>query len=281
MADLKGKEIALQLNEKLKLEVLELTKIHRAPKLAIILVGNHPASLSYIKGKLSAAKAVGIIAELHQLDENTSQENVLKTIQVLNDDHDVDGMILQLPLPDHLNERNLIDAISQNKDADGFHTINQGKLYQSLEGIVPATPLGIIKLIDEYSIDVKGMNAVIIGRSNIVGFPIARLLMDRGATITICHSKTQDISMYTKQADIIVIAVGRPKLLTSDMVKDGSIVIDVGINRVDGKLVGDADYETLRHKTNWITPVPKGVGPMTIHGLLSNTLSLYKLHVKI
>lgn len=177
MADLKGKEIALQLNERLKAEVLELTKTHRAPKLAIILVGNHPASLSYIKGKLGAAKAVGIIAELHQLDENTSQENVLKIIQALNDDHDVDGMILQLPLPDHLNERTLIDAISQNKDADGFHTINQGKLYQSLEGIVPATPLGIIKLIDEYSIDVKGMNAVIIGRSRLLRQP--RLLHAR------------------------------------------------------------------------------------------------------
>ena len=281
MSLLKGKDVAVELNNALKVEIDTICSNKRKPKLAIVLVGNHPASLSYIKGKLSAAKSVGIIAELYQLEETSKQSDVLDVIEKLNNDDEVDGMILQLPLPKHLDERLLIDAISQHKDADGFHTMNQGMLYQSLSGIVPATPLGIIKLLEHYQIDVKGLNAVIIGRSNIVGFPVARLLMDRGATITVCHSKTKDLTSHTLAADIIVVAVGKAKTLKEEMVKQGVIIIDVGINRVDGKLVGDVDFETVHKKASWITPVPKGVGPMTIHGLLSNTLTLYKMHVKI
>lgn len=281
MAILNGKEVSKTLNLRLKKEVEALKVLHRAPKLSIILVGENPASLSYIKGKLKASKRVGIEAELHQLEETVSQDEVISLIQSLNNDDTVDGMILQLPIPKHLDERLLIDAISRHKDADGFHTINQGRLYQSLSGMVPATPLGIMTLIDHNKIDLKGMNAVVIGRSNIVGFPIARLLMDRGATITVCHSKTKDIAIHTKQADIIVVAVGRPKMLKEYMVKEDVIIIDVGINRVDGKLVGDADFENLEQKASFITPVPGGVGPMTIHGLLSNTVKLYKMHVKI
>ena len=281
MSLLKGKDVAVELNNALKVEIDKICLNKRKPKLAIILVGNHPASLSYIKGKLSAAKSVGIITELFQLEETSKQPDVLEVIEKLNNDDEVDGMILQLPLPKHLDERLLIDAISQHKDADGFHTVNQGRLYQSLSGIVPATPLGIIKLLEYYQIDVKGLNAVIIGRSNIVGFPVARLLMDRGATITVCHSKTKDLTSHTLAADIIVVAVGKAKMLKEEMVKQGVIVIDVGINRVDGKLLGDVDFEAIHKKASWITPVPKGVGPMTIHGLLSNTLTLYKMHVKI
>lgn len=281
MSLLKGKDVAVELNNALKIEIDTICLNKRKPKLAIVLVGNHPASLSYIKGKLSAANSVGIIAELYQLEETSKQSDVLDVIEKLNNDVEVDGMILQLPLPKHLDERLLIDAISQHKDADGFHTVNQGMLYQSLSGIVPATPLGIIKLLEYYQIDVKGLNAVIIGRSNIVGFPVARLLMDRGATITVCHSKTKDLTSHTLAADIIVVAVGKAKMLKEEMVKQGVIIIDVGINRVDGKLVGDVDFEAVHKKASWITPVPKGVGPMTIHGLLSNTLTLYKMHVKI
>lgn len=278
---LNGKEVSIKLNHQIKQEIDALTKKNRYPKLAIILVGSHPASLSYIKGKLKAASSVGILAELFQINENATNDEVLTVINDLNNDNQIDGMILQLPLPKQLDERKLIHAISHDKDADGFHTLNQGNLYQSIQGIIPATPLGIMKLLEAYDINVSGMNAVVIGRSNIVGFPVARLLMDRGATITVCHSKTKNIEMYTKQADIVVIAVGKPNMLTGDMVKKGTIIIDVGINRVDGKLVGDAKYDSFDNIASWMTPVPGGVGPMTIHGLLSNTLELYKKHVKI
>jgi methylenetetrahydrofolate dehydrogenase (NADP+)/methenyltetrahydrofolate cyclohydrolase len=278
---LNGKETSITLNDALKDEIKTLTKDERQPKLAVILVGNHPASLSYIKGKLKAASRVGIETELFQLGNDASNDDVLAVIENLNKDDAVDGMILQLPLPKQLHERKLIEAISQYKDADGFHTFNQGNLYQSIPGIVPATPLGIMKLLKAYDINVSGMNAVVIGRSNIVGFPTARLLMDRGATVTICHSKTKNIDMYTKEADIIVVAVGKPNMLMGNMIKKDAIIIDVGINRVNGKLIGDANFESIKDRTSWITPVPGGVGPMTIHGLLSNTVELYKKHVKI
>ena len=217
---------------------------------------------------------------MHHLDENVSELDLKALIVNLNQDDTVDGILLQLPIPKHLDEDLLIDLISKDKDADGFHVVNQGYLYQKKKTIYPATPKGIMTLVDTYDINVKGMNAVIIGRSNIVGFPVARLLMDQGATITVCHSKTKDVGFHTRNADIVVVAAGRPHILTKDMVKEGAVVIDVGVNRVDGKLIGDADFEDLREICSYITPVPGGVGPMTIHSLLENTFELYMNHVK-
>jgi methylenetetrahydrofolate dehydrogenase (NADP+)/methenyltetrahydrofolate cyclohydrolase len=278
---LNGKETALHLNVELKVRIQEDLKTQRAPHLAIILIGSHPASLSYIKGKLSAAKLVGIQATLHQFDDNVSHELVLNQIKKLNQDHEVDGMILQLPLPKHLDEVMLTQAIDVSKDADGFHVLNQGLLYQGKPSVKPATPYGITLLLKAYGIDVLGKHAVIIGRSNIVGFPIARLLMDLGATITVCHSKTKDLSYYTKQADILIVSVGKPHLINKNMIKKDVVILDVGINKVDDKLVGDVDFDDVYHSVSAITPVPGGIGPMTIHALLLNTYHLYEKNVKI
>lgn len=277
---LDGKKVSRERNLDLKIKIEDaIIKYQRKPKLAIILVGNNPASQSYVKGKKKACELVGIENQMHHLDESISEKELRDLIINLNQDKSVDGILLQLPIPKHLNEDELIDLISKDKDADGFHVINQGYLYQKKKTIYPATPKGIMTLLKTYDIDVKGMNAVVIGRSNIVGFPVARLLMDQGATITVCHSKTKDVSFHTKQADIIIVAAGRPHILTKDMVKKGAIVVDVGVNRVDDKLIGDADFEDLKDICSYITPVPGGVGPMTIHSLLENTFELYLNHV--
>ena len=278
---LDGKLVSKNRNNELKKEIEKATEIyHRAPKLAIILVGDNPASLSYVKGKKKACEFVGIINEMHHLEKTVTEEDLKSLIIDLNNDETVDGILLQLPIPKHLDEDMLIDLISKDKDADGFHVVNQGYLYQKKKTIYPATPKGIMTLLKTYDIDVKGMHAVIIGRSNIVGFPVARLLMDQGATITVCHSKTKDVGFHTRQADIIVVAAGRPHMLTKDMVKKDAIVIDVGVNRVDGKLIGDADFDDLKDICSHITPVPGGVGPMTIHSLLENTFELYMDHIE-
>jgi methylenetetrahydrofolate dehydrogenase (NADP+)/methenyltetrahydrofolate cyclohydrolase len=277
---LDGKALSIKRNLELKEKIEEIvSNNHRSPKLAIILVGNNPASLSYVKGKKRACDLVGIKHDMHHLDENISQKELEELIKNLNEDDSVDGILLQLPIPKHLDDSLLIDMISKDKDADGFHVINQGYLYQKKKTIYPATPKGIMTMLKAYDINLLGMNAVVIGRSNIVGFPVARLLMDQGATITVCHSKTKDISMYTRQADIIVVATGRPHILTKDMVKKGAIVVDVGVNRVDGKLIGDADFSDLKEICSYLTPVPGGVGPMTIHSLLENTFELYLDHI--
>lgn len=277
---LDGKSVSRKRNLELKAKIEKaITTYKRAPKLAIILVGDNPASLSYVKGKKKACELVGIINEMYHLSANISENELKSLIEKLNDDESVDGILLQLPIPDHLNDDLLIDLISKDKDADGFHVVNQGYLYQKKKTIYPATPKGIMTLLRTYNIDVLGMNAVIIGRSNIVGFPVARLLMDQGATITVCHSKTKDVGFHTRNADIIVVAAGRPHMLKKDMVKDGAIVIDVGVNRVDGKLIGDADFDDISDKCSFLTPVPGGVGPMTIHSLLENTFELYMNHV--
>ena len=281
MEVLSGRKASKDLKEILKQKVDEAKqKYQKTPCLAVILVGNNPASLSYIKGKKRACEKVGIDYKLYHLEENVTQEVLEKTIVSLNENDDVDGMILQLPIPKHLDENYLIDLIDRDKDADGFHVINQGYLYQKKKTIAPATPKGIMELLDFYEIDVMGMNATVIGRSNIVGFPVARMLMDKGATITVCHSKTKDLAMHTKHADLIVLAVGRPHLLQKDMVKPGVIIIDVGTNRIDGHLVGDANFADLMTIDGKITPVPGGVGPMTIYGLLANTFELYLNHQK-
>jgi methylenetetrahydrofolate dehydrogenase (NADP+)/methenyltetrahydrofolate cyclohydrolase len=278
---LDGKKVSKERNLKLKEDIQEAVETYkRPPKLAIILVGNNPASLSYVKGKNKACKLVGILNDMYHLDENISENELKDLITTLNNDDQVDGILLQLPIPKHLDEDMFIDLIKREKDADGFHVINQGYLYQKKKTIYPATPKGIMTLLDTYEIDLKGMHAVVIGRSNIVGFPVARLLMDRGATITVCHSKTKDLGYHTRQADIIVAAVGKPKIVTKDMVKPGAVIIDVGVNRVDGKLIGDVDFHALEDVASYMTPVPGGVGPMTIHSLLENTFELYIEHVK-
>lgn len=278
---LDGKKISKERNLKLKEDIQKAIDTYkRPPKLAIILVGNNPASLSYVKGKNKACKLVGIENEMYHLDETVSEKELKTLIEQLNHDKNVDGILLQLPIPKHLDEDMFIDLISREKDADGFHVVNQGYLYQKKKTIYPATPKGIMTLLDTYAIDPKGMHAVIIGRSNIVGFPVARLLMDRGATITVCHSKTKDLRYHTRQADLIVAAVGKPKIVKKDMVKKDAIIIDVGVNRVEGKLVGDVDFEGLKDLVSFMTPVPGGVGPMTIHSLLENTFELYLDHVK-
>ena len=213
----------------------------------------------------------------HKLPETTTQSELLALIKLLNNDDSIDGILVQLPLPKHIDTNAILEAIDPNKDVDGFHPINVGKLNSGLDGFVPCTPLGIMELFKAYNIDVSGKNAVVIGRSNIVGKPMAALLLNAGATVTIAHSKTKDLASVCKNAQIIVVAVGKPNFLKADMVSDGAIVIDVGINRLDsGKLVGDCDYESVAPKCSMITPVPGGVGPMTIAMLLSNTLKSAK-----
>lgn len=277
---LDGFRVANERNLALKVKIDELVKQgKRKPSLSIILIGNNPASLSYVKGKGKACELVGINHKLYTLEENIEEKDLVQLIKNLNMDDSVDGILLQLPIPKHLDDNMLIDLISKDKDADGFHVINQGNLYQKKRTIKPATPKGIMSLLETYNINVSGMNAVIIGRSNIVGFPVARLLMDAGATITICHTKTKDLSFHTKQADLLVVSAGRPMVVTKDMVKQGSIVVDVGVNRVDGKLVGDVDFEGIKEVASYLTPVPKGVGPMTINALLENTFELYLKHI--
>ena len=278
---LDGFSVANERNLKLKNLVDEHQRNNeRLPKLAIILIGDNPASLSYVKGKGKACAVAGILHELHHLEEDVSFEKVSSLIDSLNQDPTVDGMILQLPIPPHLDEETLINMIKKEKDADGFHVINQGNLYQKRPTIEPATPKGIMTLLAHYNIKISGLNAVIVGRSNIVGFPVARLLMDQGATITVCHRQTKDLAFHTKQADLLVVASGKPHLIQKDMVKKGAIVVDVGVNRVDGKLVGDVDFEAIKDDCSYITPVPKGVGPMTINALLENTYKLYLSHTK-
>jgi methylenetetrahydrofolate dehydrogenase (NADP+) / methenyltetrahydrofolate cyclohydrolase len=277
---LDGLKVATERNLSLKVSIDEIVKkTNRKPSLSIILVGNNPASLSYVKGKGKACELVGIEHKLYTLDENVNEEELVDLIQKLNKDNQVDGILLQLPIPKHLNDNMLIDLISKDKDADGFHVINQGNLYQKKQTIKPATPKGIMSLLESYNINVSGMHAVVVGRSNIVGFPVARLLMDAGATITVCHTKTKDLSFHTKQADLLVVSAGRPMVVTKEMVKPGAVVVDVGVNRVDGKLVGDVDFEGIKEIASYLTPVPKGVGPMTINALLENTYELYLKHI--
>lgn len=278
---LDGKKIANECNLELKKKIgNDISKYKRAPSLAIILIGENPASQSYVKGKGKACKLVGIKHELFQLDKEITGKELSSLIESLNNDDKIDGILLQLPIPNHLDDAKYIDLISKDKDADGFHVINQGYLYQKKPTVYPATPKGIMTLLNTYEIKISGMEAVIIGRSNIVGFPIARLLMDAGATITVCHRQTKDLAAHTKRADIIIASAGRPELVTKDMVKLGAIVVDVGVNRVNGKLVGDVDFESVSQVASYLSPVPRGVGPMTINALLENTYDLYLKHVK-
>ena len=274
---LNGKEFSKKLKNNLKIEVENLKKeTNQTPGLTIILVGNNPASEIYVRNKVKDATNCGINANLIRFDETISEQELIDEVIKLNNDDTCHGLIVQLPLPKHINEQVIIDTISPDKDVDGFGILNKGKLFSGLESIESATPKGIMKLLEEYNIDPKGKHAVIVGRSNIVGKPMAIMLLNKHATVTICHSRTENLSEITKQADILVVAIGKPKFITKDMVKEGAVVIDVGTNRVDDKLVGDVDFENVDPITSYITPVPGGVGPLTIASLLENTVIAFK-----
>jgi len=268
-----GKEIAKKIREEIKKEV---DKLGKTPGLAVVLVGENPASQVYVNMKEKDSKEVGFYSEKHVLKSDTEFGELIALVNQLNNDPKIHGMLVQLPLPDSLEDQLVIDAIRPEKDSDGFHPINMGNLMIGLPGSVPCTPKGIITLIESTGESIEGKHAVVVGRSNIVGKPIAMLLLQKNATVTICHSRTKDLAKITKDADILVAAVGRPNFITADMIKKDSIVIDVGINRVDGKLVGDVEFESAKKVAGHITPVPGGVGPMTRACLLQNTLEQMK-----
>lgn len=243
------------------------------PGLAAVLVGDNPASDIYVRNKRKACEKVGIYSEEHRLPGNTTEEELLELVSGLNNDDKIHGILVQLPLPEQIDDANILRAITPSKDVDGFHPENVGLLVSGNPRFVSCTPYGIIKMLDYYNIDIKGKEAVIVGRSNIVGKPVSMLLLHRHATVTICHSRTKDLGEVTRRADILVAAIGRANMITEDMVKEGAVVIDVGINRKDdGKLTGDVDFDNVKNKASYITPVPGGVGPMTITMLLWNTL---------
>ena len=275
---LDGKKCSQEILDKIKEKVDALKNSNkRVPGLAVIIVGNNPASKIYVNSKVKACEKVGFYSKAIFLDENISQAELLENIQALNNDENIDGILVQLPLPKHLNEDEICNAIDTSKDVDGFKAENLGKVMLGKEdGMVPCTPQGIMYLLDSIKdINLYGMSGVVIGRSNIVGKPISSLLINRGVTTTVCNSRTKNIEDVLRNADIIVAALGKPKFLKENMVKEGAIIIDVGINRVDGKLCGDVDFENVSKLASFITPVPGGVGPMTIAMLLNNTLRAY------
>ena len=269
-----GKEVA----EKIKLQVKEEIKsLGKDVTLAVVIVGDNPASKVYVNNKKKACKLVGIQSLEYGLPESTSEDELLSLIDRLNNYNYVDGILVQLPLPRHINTDMVIERINPEKDVDGFTAINTGKLWLGQYDIAPCTAIGVIELLDYYNIDIAGKHCVIVGRSNIVGKPVAALMLERNATVTVCHSKTQNLYDITRTADILITAVGKPKFITRDMVKDGAVVIDVGINRDEnGKLYGDVDFENVKDKTTAITPVPGGCGPMTVAMLVKNTLEAAK-----
>ena len=272
-----GKELAKNIRLRLKEEVDELKNADIHPKLAVIMVGNDKASKVYVKNKSKACNEVGIEYEEHLLPETTKMDELLELIEKLNNDETVHGILVQSPLPQGLDANIAFRTISPKKDVDGFNPINVGKLSLNQDCFVSCTPYGIIKMLEAYNIEIQGAHAVIIGRSNIVGKPLAKCLLNKNATVTVCHSKTKNLPEVTKQADILIAAIGKPKFITADMVKEGATVIDVGINRLDdGKILGDTDFENIKDKVNYITPVPGGVGPMTIAMLMYNVVKASK-----
>lgn len=254
----------------------EVSRIKEDIMLAILMVGKNPASEVYVSNKEKACEQVGIKTRIYQFDENISQKEIIKTIEECNNDEKVTGILVQLPLPSHLNSDTILDTIDPDKDVDGLNIVNQGKLQKGLPCIEPATPKGVITLLKNNNIELAGKNVVIIGRSYLVGRPLAALFLKENATVTICHSKTNNLKDITKKADILCAAIGKPKYITEDMVKRDVIVVDIGINRVAGKLCGDVDFEKVSEIASYISPVPKGVGPMTIASLLQNVMTCYK-----
>lgn len=277
-----GKKVSAEVRVCLAKEVKELKeKTGRVPGLATVLVGDDPASAVYVRNKNKICRELGFKSFEQKLSLDTSEAKLLKLIKELNSNNDIHGILVQLPLPNQIDSEKILQAIDPNKDVDGFHPINVGKLVVGNALLTPCTPSGIIKLLDHYEIDISGKHAVILGRSNIVGKPISMLLLQRNATITICHSRTKNLEGITRSADILVAAIGRANFVTENMVSKGAIVIDVGINRVDGKLTGDINFEPVSKKASYITPVPGGVGPMTIALLMENTLKAFKKSIDI
>lgn len=282
MVKIDGKAFSQVILEKIKEEHNQLKeKYGKQAGLAVVIVGSNPASQVYVRNKMKACENVGFYSENIELDENISEEELLQEINKLNKNDRINGILVQLPLPSHINELKIIDSIFPEKDVDGFHVANIGKMVIGDEtGFLSCTPYGIMQLLEEYKIEIAGKDAVIIGRSNIVGKPMALMLIQKGATVQVCNSRTKDLRKKLNDADIIIVAAGVPKLLKKEDVKEGAVVIDVGINRVDGKICGDVDYEEVVEKASYITPVPGGVGPMTIASLIKNTFKSYKNSLK-
>lgn len=278
---LDGKKIAEQLTEIVKRDVAKFEAARSIkPGLTVIIVGENPASKVYVNRKHKACEELGIASEVVRLPETTSEEQLLQEIDRLNGDNRVNGILVQLPLPKHINSELVLERISPLKDVDGFHPVNVGNLTIGKEGLVPCTPYGVIKMLEISGISVEGKRAVVLGRSNIVGKPMTMLLMSRNATVTVCHSRTKDLAAVCREGDILVAAIGKPEFVTKDMVKPGAIVIDVGINRVGDKLVGDVKFDEVQEVAGYITPVPGGVGPLTIGMLLHNTLKAAELQLE-
>ena len=274
---LKGKEFAQKTREKLKEEVTTLKEKGINPKLAVIMVGDDSASQIYVRNKSKVCNEIGIEFDEYLLPEKTKQKELLELIEKLNDDKTINGILLQSPIPQHLDINEAFRTISPEKDVDGFHPTNVGKLVLGQDTFISCTPFGIMKIFEDYNINLEGKNAVVIGRSNIVGKPMSQCLLNKNATVTICHSRTKNLPEITKQADVVVAAIGKPCFVTADMVKKDAIVIDVGINRgEDGKIKGDVDFENVKEKASYITPVPGGVGPMTIAMLMTNVVKAAK-----
>lgn len=273
-----GKSLAqdTQTNIAKEVEILKQTK-NIVPGLAVILVGDDPASHAYVKMKAKACEKVGFYAITHSMPETISQEEIIATIEMINDNPRIDGILVQLPLPSQIDTDKILEVIDPRKDVDGFHPYNVGRLVTNLDCFVPCTPLGVMQMFEQYNIELRGKDVCVVGASNIVGKPMANLLLNADATVTLTHIYTKDLKSHTSKADIVIVGVGKPNLITEDMIKDGAIVIDIGINRLEsGKLVGDVDFDGVSPKCSFITPVPGGAGPMTIAMLLSNTLKAAK-----
>ena len=277
-----GKDLAKSLKDQMAIEVVELEKKYgRLPHLAVILVGEDPGSVSYVKGKEKACNEIGIKNTTIKRTSDITEEELLIIVEQLNNDDSVDGILVQLPLPRHINTDKVIESVRFDKDVDGFHPMNVASLYLKQPGVVPCTPKGVIKLLQSFGCQMEGKKAVVIGRSNIVGMPVSKLLLDNNATVTITHSRTKNLAEVTREADILIAALGKPKFVTADMVKDGAVVIDVGVNRnpENNKLCGDVDFDNVVDKVSYITKVPGGVGPMTICCLMENTIECFKKHM--
>ncbi|MFP6099562.1 bifunctional methylenetetrahydrofolate dehydrogenase/methenyltetrahydrofolate cyclohydrolase FolD [Helicobacter pylori] len=275
---LDGQALAYDIEKDLKNKIQTITaQTHKRPKLAVILVGKDPASITYVNMKIKACQRVGMDFDLKTLQENITEAKLLSLIKDYNTDQNISGVLVQLPLPRHIDSKMVLEAIDPSKDVDGFHPLNIGKLCTQKESFLPATPMGVMRLLKHYHIEIKGKDVAIIGASNIIGKPLSMLMLNAGASVSVCHILTKDISFYTQNADIVCVGVGKPDLIKASMLKKGAVVVDIGINHLnDGRIVGDVDFNNAQKVAGFITPVPKGVGPMTIVSLLENTLIAFE-----